>query len=70
MEFKKTMDGHGWTRMKMDFRSFTHWVKQSKSSNVFIIRDNLRKSVVELRFQGSKNVASGLAYWYLYVVII
>ena len=45
-------DGHRWTRMKMGVRSFTHGVKQSQSSNAFIIRDNLFESVVELRFPG------------------
>ena len=35
---------------EMDFRSFPHGVKRSKSSKAFIIRVNLRKSVVELRF--------------------
>ncbi|MEI6074219.1 MAG: hypothetical protein WCS94_01510, partial [Verrucomicrobiota bacterium] len=30
-------DGHGWTRMKMDFKSFTHWAKRSQSSHVFIL---------------------------------
>ena len=46
------LKNHGWKRMKMRFRSFTHWVKRCISSNAFIIRDHLCASVVELRFLG------------------